>query len=189
MHRSLLKAAVCGGIIAFVWCWLSWTVLPIHNCCIHSFTHPGKVASVVKDNAPASGMYVLPYTFGYNENSSHEDMKRAIAMMDNGPFMFAAVLPNGMQHTHKQAMAIGLIIDIIGAFLAAWLLSHAQGLAFRQKVLFVALFGLAVGVLTYLPAWNWIGFPGNFVLTQIFDMVIAWTLAGLAMAKIVKKIR
>ena len=32
--------------------------------------------------------------------------------------------------------------------------------------------------------WNWYGFPDAFFLAQMIDLVVGWTLAGVAMAAV-----
>lgn len=187
MQKNHLKAAVIGGIVVFIWGMLSWMVFPWHQNCFKKFSNESEVARAVSHNAPTCGMYILPNTFKYDSNTSQSEMNKGMAMMEKGPFMFACVQPNGMGKMSIKPFIISLIIQIIGAFIATWMLLQTKGLAFRQKVFFITLFGLGAGVICLLPCWNWWGFPGSYVLMNIVDLVIAWFLAGLAIAKVLKK--
>ena len=186
MSRSLLKSALIGGLIVFVWGIISWMVLPMHKHCFQKFTNESRVASVIRDNAPEKGLYILPNTYGYDENSCPSEMRKSVEMMDNGPFVFASVVPNGIGRGIAGPLVISFVIQVIGAFIVSWMLSRTKGLHFWQKVKFVTLFGLAVGVLGLLPSWNWLGFPAGYVVLNIVNLVISWFLAGLAIAKIVR---
>lgn len=186
MSKSLLKSALVGGLIVFVWGMISWMALPMHKHCFHSFKNESKVASVIRENAPEKGIYILPNTYGYNENSSQSEMNKAIEMMDKGPFMFASVVPNGLGNSMDGPLVFSFVIQVVGAFIISWMLSRTKGLAFWDKVKFVTLFGLGVGVLGLLPSWNWLGFPGLYVAVHLLDLIVGWFLAGMAIAKLLK---
>jgi hypothetical protein len=38
---------------------------------------------------------------------------------------------------------------------------------------------------SHFPYWNWFGFSAAYVIVIILDSLIAWTLAGLVMARLV----
>ena len=83
-----------------------------------------------------------------------------------------------------QAVVLGLSLQILGAFLLSWLLSKTSGLPYRRKVLFAAVFGLAVGLLGAGPNWIWWRFAAGYTLVSIADGIIGWTLAGLVIGKV-----
>lgn len=186
MQKTLLKSALIGGLIAFIWGIFSWMVFPWHQHCLNKFTDESEVASTIKDNAPVCGMYVLPNTFSYNENTSTHEMERGMKMMENGPFMFASIRPYGMGKMSVGPFVLSLIIQIIGAFIVSWMLLHTKNLNHKQQIGFVTLFGLSVGVLGQLPDWNWWGFSGAYVISNMIDLVIAWTLAGIGIVKVLR---
>ncbi len=187
MTKNQLRAALLGGLIIFIWGMFSWMVFPWHQGCLKKFTNESAVASVIQDNAPVSGVYLLPNTFAYNDKTSQHEMSKGVKMMENGPFMFASVKKNGVGRMSFIPFLISLIIQIIGALIVTWMLAQTKGLSFRNQVGFVALFGLGVGVLSLLPDWNWWGFSAAYVSINILDLVIGWCLAGLGIAKVLKR--
>jgi len=187
MSKTHLKAAIIGGLIVFIWGMFSWMVFPWHQSALHKFTNESDVADVIKDNAPVAGVYVLPNTFSYNEGTSQEEMAKGMQRMEKGPFMFATVRPSGMGKMTMAPFVLGLILQIFGAFIATWMLMQTKGLSFKRRVGFVTLFGVGVAVLGQLPDWNWWGLSGAYVATNMADLIIGWFLAGLGIAKILKK--
>jgi hypothetical protein len=187
MSKTHLRAAIVGGLVVFIWSMFSWMALPWHQKCMNKFTYEDDVASVIRDNAPVPGIYVLPNTFGYKEGENTEHMHKAMKMMEEGPFMFASIQPNGMGKMGMKPFVGSLILQFIGAYFVTWMLMQTKGMSFRAKVGFVTLFGLSVGVLGKLPDWNWWGFSASYVMTAVVDLVIGWFLAGLAIAKVLKK--
>jgi hypothetical protein len=187
MPKTHVKAAIVGALIAFIWSMFSWMALPWHQKCINQFTFEDDVASVISDNAPVAGIYVLPNTFGYGSESDSKEMQRAMNRMENGPFMFASIQPNGVGKMTMKPYVIYLILQFIAAYIVTWMLLQTKGLAFKMKVAFVTLFGLSAGILAELPDWNWWGFSFGYIMTNVVDLAIAWFLAGLGIAKVLKK--
>ena len=82
---------------------------------------------------------------------------------------------------------VSFLLQFVGAWLAIWMLMQTKGLSYKKKVGFFTVFGLSIALLGEVPAWNWMGFPCGYVLVNMSDLVISWFLAGLAMAKMLKK--
>ncbi len=186
MSKSLLKCALVGALVVYVWGALSWMVFPWHQNCFHKFTDEESVADAIKENAPADGVYVLPNTLGYTDQTSKGEISRGLEMMEKGPFVFASVRKGGVGKMDATPFLLCLLTDIIGALIVTWMLMQTKGMKFKRQVGFVTLFGVGVGVLSQMPIWTWWGFPCCYVLTNFADYVIGWFLAGLVIARINK---
>jgi predicted small secreted protein len=188
MSKNHFKCALIGGLIVFIWCLFSWMVFPWHQSSLNRFTNESDVADVISENAPVDGIYILPNTFSYKDgNTSQKEMSAGMKMMEQGPFMFASVKPNGIGKMSMGPFIISLIIDFIAAFIVTWMLMQTKNLPFKKQVGFVTVFGLGVGILGYLPQWNWWGFSYAYVFTHIVDLTVGWFLAGFGIAKVLKK--
>lgn len=187
MYKTLVKGAVIGGLTVFIWGLFSWMVFPWHQRCLNKFTNESRVAEVIQNNAPVSGMYVLPNTFSYSPSTSQHEMSHGMQMMENGPFMFASIRLGGMGKMSLKPFIISFIIQFIGAWIISWMLFQTKGLPFRKQVRFVTFFGLAIGILSQLPDWNWWGFSCGYVFINIVDYLIGWFLAGLGIVKVLKR--
>lgn len=184
--KKFIKGAVIGGVIVFLWCLVSWMILPWHAMVFNSFTDENSVANAIRDNAPVSGVYILPNTYSYNASTSTSTMEQGLIMMQTGPTMFASIQVNGMGSRTVKPFIVSLIIQIIGAGIVTWMLLQTKGLNYRQKVWFVTLFGIAIGVLGVLPGWNWWSLSAGYAITLFADLLVGWLLAGFALAKICK---
>lgn len=169
MTKWILSACV-GGVIAYGWLAISWMALPFHLKALQPLNHEADVAAVLDFATGASGVYVYPNP-------------GALTAPAGGIAAFIALSKTG---TRPQAysMALGVFTCLLGAFLAAWMLSKTQGLSYRQKVLFMTAFGLAAGWLGHMPSFNWWHVPAGYTLLEIADSIIAWTMAGAAMGKL-----
>jgi hypothetical protein len=85
-------------------------------------------------------------------------MQNGMAMMQNGPTMFASVQVNGMGQKTARPFIVSLILQIIGAGIVTWMLLQTRGLSYKQRVWFVTLYGIAIGVLGHPPCLELVGF-------------------------------
>ncbi|MBI3288529.1 MAG: hypothetical protein HYZ74_03315 [Elusimicrobia bacterium] len=170
-HRCLSpwRGAVAGGLVAFAWSALSWTVLPFHNMTVNAFGDPAAIVSAIETGAPRSGVYVLV-----------NDPKGQTAPTD--PFVFLSYERRGWG-SMGRAMAAGLLVQMVGAFFWTWILGKIPGLTLKDAALYGFFFGLAVGVLGAMPNWVWWKFPASFTLLSVLDAAVAWTAASLAISR------
>jgi len=189
MKRSLLLGALLGGVVAFLWSWVSWDVLPWHENQMSSFQDEDIVGRAIMDHAPQSGMYFYP-AGGAQPGMSHEQRKaaQAVAMekMKQGPIMFAGVKrePFG---SFGEGMLKQLLGQIVAAFLLTWLLLETRGgLSYWRRVQFLATVGLAASVICDWPNWVWWSFSGGYTMVQTIDSAVTWLLAGLVIAAVAK---
>lgn len=188
MLKSLVLGTILGGVVAFIWSSISWEVLPWHEQGFHSFQNDEEVSAVIASHITESGNYILPGRPPM-EGMSAEQKKAVetalIAKMQKGPVMFAAIRRGGF-----GSFAAGLIKQFLilaaGAFLLTWLLLQTSGLSYGQRVIFLAVAGLAASVVSDLPNWNWWGFSGSYTAVMVADSTLTWLFAGLAIAKVAR---
>lgn len=176
--RRVVLGAVLGGMVAFGWGAVSWMVLPWHHESLRTFTNEVAVARTVQANAPAAGVYLLLPAHWQKPTKEQQAIPK-------GLMFFGAVrqeLPDMSWYYLR-----GLAIEMLGAFLIGVVLLMAPLEDYWGRVKVVTLVGLAAGVLVRLPDWNWWGFSTRFTLLAILDLVIAWFLAGLVIAKLVRR--
>src|SRR6266849_2571784 len=94
MLKSLVLGAILGGSTAFIWSFISWSVLPWHEKQLRSFQNEDEVAAVIASHAPESGNYLLPT--GPSQEGMNAEQKKAaeeirMQKMQKGPLVFAAV--------------------------------------------------------------------------------------------------
>lgn len=208
MSKTYWKCALIGGLIVFIWGIVSWMLLPWHMMTTHKFINEEQVAMAIKANAPEDGIYFLPSCHpnsfqnkDYSSMSKEEkqeakeeakqkmqgDMTIAKERMKRGPILFASVHLGGMDPSSVRPFIGSLIIQIISAFFATWLFLRTRAMSYARQVGWFAILGLFAGVVSALPAWNWMCFSAGWTIVTILDLVIGWVLAGLAIAKIARR--
>lgn len=187
MIKSLALGAVLGGLVAFLWSAVSWMMLPWHNAGMKSFTNEATVAQVVLDNVPTGGMFLLPgIPPGYEQMSADQrkmaDAARATALA-NGPYMYAVVW-RGLSENMGKQMGLWLLFNMLAALLVSMLVMKTGGMSWGGRVMFVVTAAVAVCLIAVIPNWIWWRYPREVILVTMADIVIAWLLAGMVIAKV-----
>jgi hypothetical protein len=167
--KNQMVSSLISGIILFIWGFLSWAIFPWHNLVANQFTNESSVSITLKNNAPKSGIYYLPF-----EQENLEPGTTAA---------FVNVLPNGFNQGMGEMMTISIVGQVLSAFLVSILIRFANIPQYWNRVRFITFLGLLVGFISHFPYWNWFGFSSNYVLVIVVDSTISWFLASLILAK------
>jgi len=187
---KIFLGALLGGIVAFVWYFVSWMVLPWHYTTTESFRNEEFVGWVMKENITNDGVYMIPGISGDKGSSTPDELKQNLETqneaMKRGPLVFSIIRGKGIDMESPAPYIYSFFIQFVGAGLISYLLKKGVDLYYFGRVMFCAFVGLTVGVLAYLPFWNWFGMPLHYTLVNMADLVIAWFLAGLLIAGVVR---
>jgi hypothetical protein len=183
--KRILLGGLLGGIVLFVWGFVSWAVLPWHEATLNVVSNEDAVLGAIAANATKRGIYLIPGapdTTGLSDEEAERREQEAMKKMGEGPFVFAAVTP-GRSPGMGAALAGSFVIQFVSAALATFLLMRASAMPYLARTAFVMLLGLFAGIVVHLPHWNWWGFAMDYTLVGIADLVIGWFLAGLVVAR------
>lgn len=176
MKRTLI-ATLVGAAIAFLWGYVSWELLPWHR--MNSFEDSSEVARVIRDNTPEHGVYMLPI-----KDNAWPDAKA----ITDGPVIYATVRPGKLESpwTLSSRLIRSFLIQLAGAMIIAITVHRIRARRYLSRASIGPTMGLFAGLVMTLPSWNWLELPGNHALAHILDPLICWTLAGMAIAAIVR---
>lgn len=164
---KLLKGALLGGAVLFLWGAVSWMALPWHDAGFKAFTHEEPVLAAIDAAAPQSGVYLAP--------------SPKPGQAPSGPFAHVIVKKAGYGSLGR-AMALGFAGNLLAAFLATLMLLQLGPRSLVEKVLFLltaAVLAWSGRCLADVAYW---GVPWRNALVDLADLLIAWTLAGSALA-------
>lgn len=176
---KIIIGGIVGAVIAFIWQFVSWAVLPWHDATIHQFKNQECVAKVIKENAPVSGIYVYPH---YKSDAGTQK-----TAMTKGPFIYTQIRLCGIDPSSPLLYITSFLTQFVGAALISFLLLQMSHSGYGTRLLSVTITGLIVGVLGFVPSWNWFGASCAFTLVMIADLIITWFLAGLFLAAYAKR--
>jgi len=184
MRKSVLLGTILGGLAAFLWSTISWELLSWHEKPLLRFQDEDRVAGAISSQTTRSGTYILPA--GPLQADMTADQKKAaqavlMEKMMKGPIMIAAVRRDGFGSV-TRAFVVQFLSLTAAAFLLTWLLLQTRGLGYARRVAFLTVVGLAAGVISDLPNWNWWGFSGSYTAVNLADFTLNWLFAGLVIA-------
>ena len=68
-------------------------------------------------------------------------------------------------------LSVEFVTELIGAFLAVFLLAQTRLTSYGARVGFVTVIGIIVAIATNVSYWNWYGFPANYTAAYMFIQV------------------
>lgn len=172
MIKSLVLGGVLGGALVFIWGAVSWMVLPWHDATLKRFTNEDVVSVTLDAYAPDTGVYFLA--------PGMDDEGKPLPDVEAGRVVFAAI--QAPMPSMNSAMLKGLVSGILAALLVTWLVLKAGLASYGQRLLCVVAFAAAASLVGVMPNWIWWGFATDYTLVSIADLLIGWTLGGLAIA-------
>jgi hypothetical protein len=196
MTKRILLGGALGGLILFCWGAASHMVLQLGDVGIQSLPAEEALFPSFRGAVKEPGLYFFPGI----DMKALQKMPKAQAEAVNaawtekwkaGPRGLLIIHP---EPTTAEPMTAGTLgrqfgTDFCSCLLVALLLSQlAPKLTYLCRVGCVSTIGFLTAWVICVPYWNWYGFPGNFTIAQIADRTIGFTLAGLAIAAIVKPV-
>lgn len=189
MWKAIVKGSVVGALVAFIWSFFSWVILPWHEQTVNKFENEEYVSWALKENTQKHGIYVYPFCDG-DKAVTKEEKKAAWKdyenKVQNGPYVFASVSPNGIRYNMIWNQVQMIIALFIASGIISYLLLKSHFTSYFGRVFFVTSIALIAGILVNAVNWIWWYYPTDFTLINMIDLVVTWFIAGLAMVPVVK---
>lgn len=189
MQKKLILSAVLGGVLLFLWGWISHAALGWYESQMRTFTNQEQVQEAIVAGVSGSGLYYLPNLRPEEKSLAGEERAAAeAALMDRwqrGPVAVTFVrIGPGASYTTR--LVIQFLIGALASLVAAWLLLQAGIAAYGQRVLFVIGLALVAVIWAKLPGWNWYEVPLAWTLVEAVDSIIAFGLLGALLGRMVR---
>ncbi len=179
----LILAAILGGIVMFVWGFVSHEVLQIGNMGMKMLPNEAAVVEGLKTNINEPGYYFFP-GIDKKSNPSAEEQAAWVEKYKAGPTGILIYHPTG-QDGMMRMLGTELASNILACLIVAFLLSMGM-FSFFGRLISATLIGLTGWISIVVSYWNWYRFPDTVVLAEGADQVIGWFLAGLVIAIIIR---
>ncbi|MFN0035805.1 MAG: hypothetical protein ACKVUS_12110 [Saprospiraceae bacterium] len=170
--KKQLIATLVGAAILFVWQFLSWSTLGIHESEYGYTPNQDRIMEALGQNLTEEGTYMLP---GVPPGTSHEQAE-ALMQPNVGKPWASITYHKAFNMDMGMNMLRGFAVDLLAAWLLVWLLMKFQSL----NMMTALQSSIAVGVIGYLtiPYLNSIWFDGNSI-GHLVDAVASWGIVGL----------
>lgn len=189
MAVRVVGGAFVGALIAFMWGFVFWTVLPFSDQAITRVADEGALAESLRAHVGPSGAYALPmpeHREGMNEAEQRAALDIWKGKHEMGPVALLFYRQEGISPMDPIVMVRGFLIGLLSSLLLAAVSAGAAGLGvpFAKRVALILGIALFASLASHAIQWNWFYLPTRYTLTVAADLIIGWTLAGLAIAAI-----
>jgi len=194
MAKRVISAGVLGGIALFIWGALSHMVFQLGDVGIQTLPSEASTLPALGGAVKQPGLYFFPgidlkATASLPKDQAEAVTKAWTVKWKAGPRGLLIIHPEATAAEPMSGATLGRQFgtDTCACLLVAFVMSQ---LSTRSRYSCRVGVSVTIGFISpwviCVPYWNWYGFPGDFVLAQIADRTIGFTLAGLVMAAIVK---
>ncbi len=172
MKKSLIAAFV-GGLIIFIWQFLSWGLINLHEPAQQYTPKQDAIMNVLTSQGLEEGGYILPML---PKTASTEEMQQFMKDAEGKPWA-SVQYHKAMKNNMGLNMVRGIVINFITVLLLCWILTRLNAPAF-STILTASLF---TGLIVFFnaPYTNFIWYEGFDIWAHLIDAVVSWGLCGL----------
>ncbi|BDS07258.1 hypothetical protein NT6N_22980 [Oceaniferula spumae] len=176
--KRVIIATFTGALVAFFWGFITWMLLDWHTP--ETFKDEAAVTEVITANAETHGIYMLP-----RPGDMSQDREAAFT---KGPFVYAIIRPGSLDRPWNmvESMLISFGINVLCCLVISVSVLRIRATRYISRASVGATLGLFAALSVVLPHWQWFETPGSHFLAEFLDPIIAYTLAGLVIAAIIK---
>ena len=183
MKKSII-AAVIGGIIIFLWQFLSWAALNLHKAANGYTPNNAAIMTALESNLSKEGGYMLP---GLPDDATRADHEKLMKEANGKPWatiQYHSSMESTPASMYKN-MARGLVVDIIMIWLFCWILGKMNMAGF--STIFTA--SLFMGLITFFNTayTGTIWFKFFDIMAYFTDSMVSWGVCGLWLGWYLKK--
>lgn len=174
MKKSIIGAIV-GGIIIFIWQFLTWGMLNLHEAQQKHTPKQDSVMAYLNSQFSEDGAYFMPRPA---PGTSRDDMEKQMKASEGKPWA-QLIYHKSMDPMSKMFMnmARGFLVNFVIVWLLCWLLLKIPSPSFGT----VFLGTLGTGIIAFLhgPYTMHIWYGSFDVMIHFLDALVAWGVAGL----------
>lgn len=187
--KKVLIAGLAGGVVMFLWGFVSHEALPLGEMPIRTITNEDVVIGALKTHLNRPGFYLIPGEGMMSpEAKDPQSPIRREEKYRRGPTAVMFYHPDGKDPSLPTLLMTEFTTNLVSCLLAAWFVSCAAASlrSYVSRVLFITLLGLFAFIVVNVPYWNWYRFTDDFTLVEMVIRVGGFALVGAVQAAIVK---
>lgn len=172
MNRQLIIGAIVGGIILFIWQFMAWMMLHLHDSKTKYSQNQDEILALLTEKLGGEGEYFLPTS---PPGASEEEYMKNIEASMGKPWatiQYRSVMKDNM----TMCMIRGFAVDLVVVAMFIWLLSQFSNR--NKRIIFIS--SVLVGLISYLSTTyaDSIWFESN-TISDLIDGVVGWSLVGI----------
>jgi len=182
--KKLIIGSSVGAIILFIWSFLSWAILPMHQ---HAFMYNPAMSTVMQtlaDSNVATGTYLYPMADNRNVSgfdSKYQEESQQVAQANVGkPAIVIHYIQEGY-NMNAFTILRGLLFNFMAVFAACLILipGFKNANSFFGRWWLTLLVGVVICAASPLINYNWMGTTWDFTVEMIVDILVNWSIVGL----------
>jgi hypothetical protein len=170
--KKTFAGALVGGIILFIWQFLSWTILDLHRESYQYTPRQDSMLQYLGTQLPGSGQYMLP---GFPKGTSFEQQKKQMEASKGKPWAVISY-HQSMRDNMVPNMIRGLAVNIVLVWLFCWIIVQSPVTGFGKTWLAAVFTGLIVFLNGAYTLHIWYETPG--ISADLWDALISWGICG-----------
>jgi len=191
MTNRVLLGAVSGSVVVFLVSSIWHMATGLGQAGIQSLPDEDTVLSAMRSSIHSAGFYFFP---GMNpgkeatKDPKQDGQAAYLGKYKAGPTGILIYRPGGEELSFGKLIAVQFLDGLAGALLLAFVLAMtADTTTFKKRALLVVAISVFAAVVYEIPYWNWYGFPVNYISAHGAGWIVSWSIAGLAMAAMIKR--
>ena len=186
-----LIAAVLAALVVFFWGFIAYAAVGVWEFAYPTTKSDAAILDALDAALPDDGAYFLPsMPETYMSESTDPEVlaanKSFEERMTKGPTALVLFRKGGVAPMAASELVRGFIIEFVAALLLTCILSVARGSVGRRVFL-----GFTISLFMALATWgvagNFFHLPLAYMYSNMADAVIAWTLASVVIAFVLRE--
>lgn len=172
--KKLLIGSFVGAIILFLWQFLSWGPLGVHNSYYKYSPKEDSILRYLSTQFSEDTHVMLP---GLNPSLSEEENAKKWENNKGKPWAFITYHAQ-FEENMTQSMIRGFLVDFVIVLLLIWILGKMSDLSFRDVFTSCLGLGLIIWCFTSYMGEIWFKTPSSIVRADLIEALAAFGLLG-----------
>ncbi|MBL9141030.1 MAG: hypothetical protein JNK53_04115 [Phycisphaerae bacterium] len=197
MRTRIAIGAVIGTVVAFFYGFVTWAVIGLWDGKIQSLPPQHDIGRMVASEVLTDGAYFFPSfdtakSKALRASGTPEDAAAADAMDEAyevvhraGPIGMVIIRKEGLPVMGAGTFACSIGFDVICASLMAFFIAATACPRWVGRWMYGVMIAAFAALAANGANASWFHFPANFVLYDIADLFLKWTLVSAAIALVV----
>lgn len=173
--KKWLIGSLVGGVIIFLWQFLSWSTLGIHDAAFKYHPAQDSIMRFLSSTFTEDGSYMLPTV---KPGTSQKEHQAVAEQMDGKPWA-SVIYHKEFRYDMVRPMIRAFLVGVFLVFTLIYILTRG-GVPIPIRVVAGS---VATGLFTFLwgpyMGHNWFDLPMEMILGDLVDALVAWGLCGL----------